>query len=313
MTIEDQQATTFTLREITVDGARMRYAEAGQGDPLVLLHGWPESHAAWRHQIGPLSVTRRVIAPDWLGWGDSDRDTTLSCDYDIEVERIGRMLDALGLDRVDLACHDYGGFLGLGFVQRHPERVRRFAILNSRAHGTFTWPFYLLFGALTVSGRRPGLRRAVFARPMKWQHWWGIAPWVRNGSFNRHQLRRYLAFLDTAAGRRWYAHFLAGYSVRVRPELAEGLSDIACPTTVIWGEHDPAIPLRTAEQLAQHIPYATLVRIDGSHFIMEQRPEEVTAALRAWLLRPESRESPSITTLPGQTSDRNPRADRMQR
>lgn len=278
---------TFELREVTVDGARLRYVDTGQGEPLVLLHGWPESHAAWRHQIGPLALSRRVIAPDWLGWGDSDRDPALSCDYDSEVDRIGRMLDALGLDRVDLACHDYGGFLGLGFLQRHPERVRRFAILNSRAHGIFTPPYYVLFGLLTVLARSALLRPLLTARPIGWVHRIGLASYVRNGSFDTEQLARFLAVLDTAAGRRWYAHFWSGYRVRVRPELAAGLDAISCPTAVIWGDRDPAIPLRTAEGLAAGIPYATLTRITGgNHFIMEERPDEVTEALRAWLLRP---------------------------
>ncbi|MGW4766630.1 alpha/beta fold hydrolase [Nocardia sp. NPDC004278] len=286
MKLDSEAESSFELREVTVDGARLRYVDIGQGDPLVLLHGWPESHAAWRHQIGPLALSRRVIVPDWLGWGASDRDEALSCDYDSEVERIGRMLDALGLDRVDLACHDYGGFLGSGFVQRHPERVRRFAILNSRAHGVFTLPYYILFGLLTVFARTALLRALLTARPIRWVHRMGLASYVRNGSFDTAQLDRYLAFLNTAAGRRWYAHFWSGYRARIRPELAAGLDAIDCPTTVIWGDRDPAIPMRTAEELADRIPYATLVRIDGSHFIMEERPDEVTAALQAWLLRP---------------------------
>ncbi|WP_063037121.1 alpha/beta fold hydrolase [Nocardia pseudovaccinii] len=290
MKLDGQAESTFELREVTVDGARLRYVDVGQGDPLVLLHGWPESHAAWRHQIGPLALSRRVIAPDWLGWGASDRDTNLSCDYDSEVERIGRMLDALGLERVDLACHDYGGFLGLGFLQRHPERVRRFAILNSRGQGIFTPPYYVLFGLLTVLARTALLRPLVTARAIQWVHRVGLAPYVRNGSFDSQQLRRYLAVLDTGAGRRWNAHFWSGYRVRIRPELAAGLGAISCPTTVIWGDRDPAIPFRTARELAEAIPYATLVRIDGgNHFIMEERPDEVTEALRAWLLRPATR------------------------
>ncbi|MFG1796412.1 alpha/beta fold hydrolase [Nocardia sp. NPDC049149] len=289
------QVPAFALKQIEVDGVALRYVDVGHGDPLVLLHGWPESHATWRHQIGPLSRSRRVIAPDWFGWGDSARDTALSCDYDSEVARIGRMLDALGLDRVDLACHDYGGFLGLGFVERHPERVRRFAILNSRAHGTFTAPFYLQFGLLTALARRPLLRRIVTAPAIEWTHRLGLAPYVRNGSFDTEQLARYLAFLDTTAGRRWYAHFLAGYQVRVRPELAAGLADIRCPTTVIWGDRDRGIPWRTAEELAKRIPYATLVRIDGGdHFITEERPAEVTEALRGWLLRPADQEHGAV-------------------
>jgi pimeloyl-ACP methyl ester carboxylesterase len=280
-------ASNFEMREITVDGAGLRYVDVGQGEPLVLLHGWPESHATWRHQIGPLSLSRRVIAPDWLGWGASARDLSLSCDYDSEVERIGRVLDALGLDRVDFACHDYGGFLGLGFVQRHPDRVRRFAILNSRAHQSFLPWFYVLFGLLTVLARQPLLRRLLYQRPVLWLHRAGLAPFVRNGSFDAGRLDGYLSFLGHPAGRRWYAHFLSGYRVRVRPELAAGLAGIDCPTAVIWGDRDRGIPFRTAEELADRIPSATLVRIHGAdHFVTEERPEEVTEALRAWLLRP---------------------------
>lgn len=282
-------ATVAELKETTVDGARLCYAESGAGDPLVLLHGWPESHRAWRHQIGPLSARRRVLAPDWLGWGDSARDTTLTCDYDSEVERIARMFDALGLDRVDLACHDYGGFLGLGFVQRHPDRVRRLAILNSRAHRTFTLPYRLLFGAFTVGSRHRPTRRLLSTAPVHPIHRIGLARYLRNGSVDRAQLARYLDMLRTPEGRHWYTHFWSGYEVRVRPELGARLPEITCPTTVIWGGNDPAIPLRTAEELAHHIPDAELVRMEADHFLMEERPAEVTAALLNWLDRPASK------------------------
>lgn len=274
------------LETVVVEGARLRYSDTGEGDPLVLLHGWPESHEAWRHQIGPLSLVRRVIAPDWLGWGVSDRDLSLSCDYDSEVDRIARMLDALGLDRVDLACHDYGGFLGLGFAQRYPERVRRLAILNSRAHQTFTAPYYQLFGALTAMARQPVLRRLLMARAIPGVHRVGLHAYLRNDSFDKTQFDRYLYWLNTIEGRRWYVHFWADYSVPVRPELGARLGEIRCPTTIIWGDRDPAIPFTTAEELARRIPNATLVRLNGDHFIMEERPEEVTAALQSWLLRP---------------------------
>ncbi|MBF6159942.1 alpha/beta fold hydrolase [Nocardia cyriacigeorgica] len=284
-----EPATTpsaITLREVAVDGARLRYAEAGTGDPLVLLHGWPESHLAWEHQLEPLSRLRRVIAPDWFGWGESTRAPGWNCDYDSEVDRIARMLDALGLDRVDFACHDYGGFLGLGFVQRHPDRVRRFAILNSRAQGTFTPAFYLLFGLFTVAARHRLLRPLLTTAPIYWVHRIGMAGYLRNGTFDSERLGRYLAMLRTPQGRREYAQFWAGYDVRERPELAIRLAEISCPTTVIWGTHEPAIPMATAEQLARDIEGAELIRIDADHFLMEQRPAEVTDALRRWLQRP---------------------------
>ncbi|MGW4070996.1 alpha/beta fold hydrolase [Nocardia grenadensis] len=275
-----------TRYETTLDGARLSYAAAGSGDPLVLLHGWPQSHPAWREQIGPLSRHRRVIAPDWLGWGDSARDTALSCDYDSEVDRLARMLDALELDRVDLACHDYGGFLGLGLTQRHPDRIRRLAILNSRAHGTFVGRYALLFGVFTTAARYGPGRRLLAAPPIHAVHRWGLHRYVRNGTFTPERLEQYLRLLRTAEGRRWYAHFWAGYRVRIRPDLRARLSEIDCPTTVVWGIRDPAIPMTTAQQLAREIPNGELVRIDADHFLMEQRPEEVTEALRHWLQRP---------------------------
>ncbi len=196
------------------------------------------------------------------------------------------MFDVLGLDRVDLACHDYGGFLGLGFVQRHPDRVRRLAILNSRAHRSFTMPYRLLFGTFTAGCRHRPTRRLLATPAVYPVHRIGLARYLRNGSFDPEQLAGYLAMLRTPAGRRWYTHFWSGYEVRTRPELRARLPEIACPTTVIWGTRDPAIPMRTAEELADRIPDADLVRLDADHFLMEERPAEVTAALLRWLDRP---------------------------
>ncbi|WP_159005454.1 alpha/beta fold hydrolase, partial [Nocardia farcinica] len=178
------------------------------------------------------------------------------------------------------------GFLGLGFLHRYPHRVRRFALLNSRAHGTFTWPYRLLFGAFTTLASHRATRRLLTVRAMYPLHRWGLRGYVRNGSFSPGLLDDYLSMLRTPEGRRWYAHFWAGYRVRVRPELAAGLAAVDCPTTVIWGRRDPAIPLHTARELASRIPGAHLVLLDADHFLMEQRPAEVTEALLAWLDRP---------------------------
>lgn len=272
------------LHEVTLDGCRLRYCEAGRGDPLILLHGYPQNHLTWRHQIGPLSAHRRVIAPDWLGWGESGRSLTLSCDYDVEVARLGRLLDALDLTRVDLAGHDYGGFLGLGFMIENPDRVSRFAILNSRAHRTFPAPYYQLFGLLGVLGRHRPLREVLTRLPIRGMNRIGLARYVRKGCFDRNTLRQYLGWMDTREGRRWFAHYFADYDVHIRSDLGKALASIHCPTAVIWGDRDSAIPFTIAEDLARRIPDAKLVRILGAdHYVMEERPDEVTVALTTWL------------------------------
>lgn len=170
-------------RTVTVDGARVACWEAGPPDaePVVLLHGYPADHRCWRHQVPPLSARHRVITPDLLGWGASDRPLHLSFDYDTEVARVGRLLDALDLDSVNLVGHDYGGFLSLGFTQNHPDRVRRLALLNTRAHGTFTRRWYAVFGLLGLLGRNPLLSGPARHLPYAALHRRSLAPLVRAG------------------------------------------------------------------------------------------------------------------------------------
>ena len=118
------------------------HIEAGEGEPVLLLHGYPQSSACWRHQIPALAEHHCVMAADWPGFGRSEPPDTPAT-YDAEVERIGRLADSFALDRFNLVAHDYGGFLGLGYVQCHPGRVMRVALLNTRAHNIFRPWFYL--------------------------------------------------------------------------------------------------------------------------------------------------------------------------
>ena len=270
------------LKSVRVDGARLAYREAGSadGEPVVLLHGYPANHRAWRHQIPVLAQSHRVVAPDLIGWGDSERPRSLAFDYDTEVDRIGRALDALGLDRVNLFGHDYGGFLSLGFVQRNPDRVLRLAILNSRAQGTFVPQWFTAFCLIGILGSTPGLRSLAAQLPLDAINRRGMAALVRNGTVDPDLLENYIGWMADRQGARWLLHFFADYRVRRRPELDVGLPRIGCPTAVIWGRRDaylsPAIP----EELAKRIPNAELTMIeDAGHFIMEERPAPVTDAL----------------------------------
>jgi pimeloyl-ACP methyl ester carboxylesterase len=277
----------MSICQVRVDGARLAYCEAGSadGEPVVLVHGYPANHMSWRHQIPVLAQTHRVVAPDLIGWGDSERPRSLSFDYGSEVNRLGRMLDALGLDKVNLFGHDYGGFLSLGFAQRNPHRVRRLAILNSRAHGTFVPRWYAAFGLLGVLGRTPGLRFLAANSTLAAVNRHGMASLVRDGSLDAELLDNYIGWMADREGARWLLHFFAGYSVRRRPELRDRLSTIRCPTAVIWGRRDPYLSSAIAEELARDIPHAELTMIDTGHFVMEQRPSDVTTALLRLLER----------------------------
>ncbi|MCL4288291.1 MAG: alpha/beta hydrolase [Thermoleophilia bacterium] len=114
---------------VDVQGLRMHVAAAGDpgAEPLVLLHGWPQHWYAWRRLIGPLSERYRVLCPDLRGFGwtaaprGSYRKSELAAD-------VVALLDSLGLDRVRLAGHDWGGFAGFLLCLDHPGRVSHFAV-----------------------------------------------------------------------------------------------------------------------------------------------------------------------------------------
>ena len=276
------------LQSTQVDGVRLAYREAGSRDhePVVLVHGYPANHRCWRHQIPVLAQSHRVIAVDLLGWGSSERPRSLAFDYDTEVARLGRVLDALELEQVNLVGHDYGGFLSLGFARRHPHRVRRLAILNSRAQGTFVPRWYATFALAGLLGRTPGLRRLAERLPLGAMNRRGMAALVSDGTLEPALLDDYVGWMADREGARWLLHFFADYSVRRRRELRDGLPRIGCPTAVVWGRLDRYLPTAIARELAAEIPNAELTMIDDAgHFVMEKRPSAVTDALLRLLAR----------------------------
>lgn len=275
-------------RSVVVDGARVACWEAGPSDaePALLLHGYPANHRCWRDQIPALAREHRVIAPDLLGWGESERPLHLPFDYETEVARIGRLLDALGVEAVNLLGHDYGGFLSLGFVQANPDRVRRLAILNSRAQSSFVPRWYAIFGLITLAGRTPGLRALTARLPLAAINRRALGSLVRRGVLDDELLDSYVGWMDAPEGRRWLVHFFGEYRVAVRPTLRRRLGEIECPTAIVWGRDDAYLSPAIATELAERIQSAELTMLDGpGHFVMEERPAEVTVALERLLAR----------------------------
>ena len=276
MTIDDPRAR----REITIDGAKIVYAEAGTGDPLVLLHGYPESRLHWRHQFDTLATHYRVIAPDWLGWGESDRPLDLSFRYDDEVERICKFLDAVGASQTAIAAHDYGAHLAVGLVARHPERVTRLALLNSRAHDTFPTAPWLMFAAIAAMARAPLAQKLLEHSPLITTHRLLLRPYVCRGCFDQRVIDRYLGWMGTPAGRKWYVKFFQDYVLQKHP-VVEGMKRFTNPVTIIWGDRDPYCPPRVAKELAEIFPNSQLHWLRGAnHFVAEERPAEVLQLLQ---------------------------------
>lgn len=121
-----------TTRRMTVNGIGLNVVIAGQGPPVMLVHGFPDCHDVWRHQISALvAAGYQVIAPDTRGCGDSDAPSgSRNYRIDLLVGDLLAILDQLGIAKVRLAGHDWGAAIAWRLCAHHPERVDRYMALS---------------------------------------------------------------------------------------------------------------------------------------------------------------------------------------
>ncbi len=120
---------TFSHHTAAVNGIQIHYVIGGQGDPLVLLHGWPETWYAWRHVMPALAKNYTVIAPDLRGLGDSSKPTT-GYDGKTVAEDIHQLIGKLGFKTIFLVGHDIGTQVAYSYAAAHPTQVKKLAVME---------------------------------------------------------------------------------------------------------------------------------------------------------------------------------------
>jgi pimeloyl-ACP methyl ester carboxylesterase len=253
---------------LTVDGLRIHLAEVGSGSPVVLVHGAQAWAYTWRHQLGPLAAAGyRGIAPDLPGSGYSD----LPVDYDYSIEGLsgflGRLLDALSLDRAAFVASSAGGLPVLELAIRHPERVTALVLVSTCGvphrlpflWRVLRWP---LVGEavgllLTLSVVRSNLRQMVHDGSR-------ISPGV---------VAAYHAVLRRPGA--WRANLKLERSSQPA-WVEENLVWIAAPTLVVWGADDPYHPPQMAHEFGQRIHGARVAILPAcGHLPHEERPDDL--------------------------------------
>ena len=122
-------ASNFTHHTIALEGVRLHYVTAGSGDPVVLLHGWPQTWYEWRRIMPALAARYTVIAPDLRGLGDSSRPAT-GYDKRTNANDIHQLMNKLGFEKIFLVGHDWGGPVAYAYACAHPNDVRKLVILD---------------------------------------------------------------------------------------------------------------------------------------------------------------------------------------
>jgi len=262
----------------TPEGA-LHYVDVGRGRPLFLVHGTPSWSFEWRHVIAALSDRHRVIAPDHLGFGLSDKPADGAYRPEDHARRLLALFDRLDLHDVTLAVHDFGGPIGLPIALQRSERVARLVVLNS-----WMWPL----------GEQPRVRRlsALVASPLGRFLYLGCnaSPrWLLPASFaDRRRLSRevHRHYLAPFAARRErmapyaLARALTGSDAFYASLWAQRERMYGMPSTLLWGLKDPAFGTAELERFAGVLHDARVVTCeDAGHFLQEEAPDAVIDAL----------------------------------
>ncbi len=255
-------------RFIDVHGIRTRYAEMGSGPCLTLLHGFPETLQGWRKNVPELSRRFRVIAPDMVGFGQTDR-----AEWDYSCRGMARFvhlfLEALGVSKTHLVGTDTGASIALAFAAEYPKTLDRLTVLSGSPYphsisapevNLMTLPVigdlgFFLFGGLLL----PLSVRLAFRDPLK---------------LEKESLTEYASHLKTARSKT--------LALRLMREANNGMDGVMKklrasppPTLILWSEHERYFRPWVPDRLHKDLAGSRLERVaDAGHFFQEERPDE---------------------------------------
>jgi pimeloyl-ACP methyl ester carboxylesterase len=251
-------------------------ADGGDDEAVVFVHGNPGSGEEWADLVERIGEDRRAIAFDMPGFGRADKPEDFAYTVDGYARHLADMADTLGLARMHLVLHDFGGPWGLRFAAEHPGRVASLVLINALGMPEYRWHL------LARIWRRPGL--GEFAMRATNRSSFGVALRVGNPvPIPEHHVETMYANFDAATRRAVLELYRSTEESDLAP-LTRGWPSHDLPALVIWGGTDPFITLTDAQRFRRIFPSARFVRIaDSGHWPHLTTPEPVEDALVAWL------------------------------
>ncbi len=275
----------FHSHYLDINGHRMHYVDEGEGPAILMLHGNPTWSFYYRDLIRGLRDRFRVIAPDHIGCGLSDKPQDYAYTLSTHIDNVGRLVDHLGLSEVTLAVHDWGGAIGFGWATRHIKHVRRLIVFNTAAFlGGRTplrirvcrWP---VVGDLLVRGLNGFAGVAVHTATKRPG---GMPTAVRRGYLlpydsyaNRVAIQRFVR--DIPMGPSDPSHAVVRQIEDALPRLADR------PMILFWGMKDFCFNARFLRGWIERFPEAEVHRFeDAGHYVVEDAHERILPILEGF-------------------------------
>jgi len=280
-----------TQQFATINGKRLAYLEAGSGDPIVLLHGNPTSSYLWRHVIPELEGLGRVIAPDLIGQGDSEKlpesEGPERYSFQVAFDYLDGLLRHIAADQnVTLVVHDWGSGLGFHWASLNPHAVKGLAYMEAIV-APLSWQDWpesargIFQGFRSAKGEDLVLTRNLFVE--------GVLPSSVLRDLSEEEMATYRAPFDTPANRQPTLNWPRQIPIDGEPphmvSLVEayGAFMAESPIPKLFINAEPGSILVGAQRdLCRSWPNQTEVTVKGSHFIQEDSPEAIGHAIADW-------------------------------
>ena len=267
-----------TKRKIRTFAGDIAYLRKGQGPALLLLHGIPSSSYLWRDVIDPLAATFDVLAPDLLGYGDSDKRLDADLSIAAQARYMVAFMESIGVHQAAVVGHDIGGGIAQLMAADEPQRVARLILVDSVVDNN--WPVADIarlkepvWDQIMVNiDLRKGLRKGLEA---------GM---VSEGRVTDELVDEWTRPFQDLGGRRAYLRAARALNNRDLVSRSKHIEEIETPTLIMWGANDKFLEPQWAETLKHKLRDTTVEIIDpGGHFLPLDRPDAVAEAINRFL------------------------------
>ena len=270
--------TDFDHHMAFVNGQQIHYVRAGEGDPVVLLHGWPQTWYMWRKVIPALAEKYTVIAPDLRGFGQSSKPLD-GYDKRTVAADIHALVASLGFEKIFLVGHDFGGPTAYAYASAHPEDVRKLVILDvaitideAEQNEFYKRLFHLSFNA------RPDIAIALVTGRERTFLTHFYRDCYNPGAFTLQDIDEYVAaFSAPGAMRASMAHYGA-LPIDLKHNQENAKTKLEMPVLALGGEISFGAGVKTSlERVANHVEGGVIPGC--AHWIAEEQPERLLEAL----------------------------------